>query len=200
MKFQKILIANRGEVAVRGFARQELGIATVAVYSDADATALHVMLSDEAVRIGPPPPGQSYLCDDCMIDQALRLGCDAVHPGYGFLSENARFAEAVQQAGMTWIGPDPAAMRVMGVKTSARSAMQVAGVPVVPGYQASQDDTDLLVAADHLGFPLLVKATAGGGGKGMRVVANPADLPDALQSARRRRSMPLAMIELTWSG
>ncbi|MER2599833.1 MAG: acetyl-CoA carboxylase biotin carboxylase subunit [Caldilineales bacterium] len=184
--FQKILIANRGEVAVRLIrACQEMGIRTVAVYSDADAHALHTMLADESVRIGPPAPAASYLCGDCILDTARRLGCDALHPGYGFLSENADFAAAVQAAGFTWIGPDPAAMRTMGSKTSARAAMQAAGVPVVPGYQASQQDADLLAAAAAIGYPVLVKATAGGGGKGMRTVTRPADLPDALASARR---------------
>ena len=123
-------------------------------------------------RIGvhrPAPPGQSYLCGDCILD-AQRLGCDAVHPGYGFLSENAGFAEAVRSAGLTFIGPGPAAMRTMGSKTSARAAMQAAGVPIVPGYQESQADADLLAAAGRIGFPVLVKATAGGGGKGMRIV------------------------------
>jgi 3-methylcrotonyl-CoA carboxylase alpha subunit len=184
--FTKILIANRGEVAVRIIrACQEMGIRTVAVYSDADADALHTMLADESLRIGPPPPGQSYLCGACIIEAAQRLGCDAVHPGYGFLSENAGFAEAVQAAGLTWIGPGPAAMRVMGSKTSARAAMQAAGVPIVPGYQESQADADLMAAAAAIGFPVLVKATAGGGGKGMRIVEDPAELPAALGSARR---------------
>jgi 3-methylcrotonyl-CoA carboxylase alpha subunit len=184
--FHKILIANRGEVAVRIIrACQELGIRTVAVYSDADADALHTMLADESLRIGPPSPGLSYLCGDCILAEALRLGCDAIHPGYGFLSENADFAQAVQQAGLTWIGPSPAAMRTMGSKTSARAAMQAAGVPIVPGYQASQNDADLLAAAAEIGFPVLVKATAGGGGKGMRIVEDPAELPAALASARR---------------
>ncbi len=184
--FQKILIANRGEVAVRIIrACQELGIRTVAVYSDADANSLHTMLADESVHIGPSAPKQSYLCGDCIVQVAVRMGCDAVHPGYGFLSENADFAEAVQQAGLTWIGPGPAAMRTMGSKTSARAAMTAAGVPVVPGYQESQADADLLAAAARLGFPVLVKATAGGGGKGMRIIDDPADLPAALGSARR---------------
>ena len=184
--FHKILIANRGEVAVRIIrACQEMGIRTVAVYSDADADALHTMLADESLRIGPPPPGQSYLCGGCILEAAQRLGCDAIHPGYGFLSENADFAEAVQGAGLTWIGPSPAAMRAMGSKTSARAAMQAAGVPIVPGYQASQDEADLLAAAAQIGFPVLVKATAGGGGKGMRIVDDPAELPAALASARR---------------
>ena len=186
LMFHKILIANRGEVAVRIIrACQEMGIRTVAVYSDADADALHTMLADESLRIGPPPPGQSYLCGGCILEAAQRLGCDAIHPGYGFLSENADFAEAVQGAGLTWIGPSPAAMRAMGSKTSARAAMQAAGVPIVPGYQASQDEADLLAAAAQIGFPVLVKATAGGGGKGMRIVDDPAELPAALASARR---------------
>ena len=184
--FRKILIANRGEIAVRIIrACQEMGIATVAVYSDADAGALHVALADEAVRIGPPPPRDSYLCADCILEAARARGCDAIHPGYGFLAENADFADAVTAAGLTFIGPSGAAMRVMGSKTSARAAMQAAGVPVVPGYQASQDDADLVAAATELGYPVLVKATAGGGGKGMRVVADPGDLPAALASARR---------------
>ncbi len=182
----KILIANRGEVAVRIIrACQELNIRTVAIYSDADADALHTMLADESLRIGPPSPRQSYLCADCILDAAQRLGCDAIHPGYGFLSENADFAEAVQGAGLTWIGPSPAAMRIMGSKTSARAAMQAAGVPIVPGYQESQADADLLAAAAEIGFPVLVKATAGGGGKGMRIVDDPAELPASLASARR---------------
>ncbi|MCB0065940.1 MAG: acetyl-CoA carboxylase biotin carboxylase subunit, partial [Caldilineaceae bacterium] len=163
--FRKILIANRGEIAVRIIrACQEMGIATVAVYSDADAGALHVALADEAVRIGPPPPRDSYLCADCILEAARTRGCDAIHPGYGFLAENADFADAVTAAGLTFIGPSGAAMRVMGSKTSARAAMQAAGVPVVPGYQASQTDADLVAAAGELGYPVLVKATAGGGG------------------------------------
>jgi 3-methylcrotonyl-CoA carboxylase alpha subunit len=184
--FTKILIANRGEVAVRIIrACQEMDIRTVAVYSEADANALHTMLADESVCIGPPSPGQSYLCGDCILDVAKRLGCEAIHPGYGFLSENATFAEAVGVAGLVFIGPSPEAMRIMGSKTSARAAMAAAGVPIVPGYQQSQADADLLAAAERIGFPVLVKATAGGGGKGMRVVEQAADLPAALQSARR---------------
>ena len=184
--FRKILIANRGEIAVRIIrACQEMGIATVAVYSDADARALHVALADEAALIGPPPPRESYLRGERILQVAQERGCDAIHPGYGFLSENADFAEAVTAAGLTFIGPGAHAMRVMGSKTSARAAMQAAGVPVVPGYQASQDDADLIAAAQTLGFPLLVKATAGGGGKGMRVIHALAELPHALESARR---------------
>lgn len=184
--FRKILIANRGEIAVRILrACQEMGIATVAVYSDADAQALHVALADEAVPIGPPPPRESYLNGARILQVALERGCDAIHPGYGFLSENAAFADAVAAAGLAFIGPGGDAMRRMGSKTSARAAMAAAGVPVVPGYQESQADSDLIVAAEAMGYPVLVKATAGGGGKGMRIVHRAEDLPPALESARR---------------
>jgi len=183
---RKVLIANRGEIAVRIIrACQEMGIATVAVYSDVDATALHVALADAAVRIGPPAPAESYLRGERIIEAAREHGCDAIHPGYGFLSENADFADAVGAAGIIFVGPTSTAMRVMGSKTSARATMQAAGVPVVPGYQASQHDADLCQAADEIGYPVLVKATAGGGGKGMRAVHDRAGLPYALESARR---------------
>ncbi len=184
--FNKILIANRGEIAVRIIrACQEMKIPTVAVYSDADAASLHVTLADEAVCIGAAPATESYLRTDKILDAAQRLACDAIHPGYGFLSENAAFADAVTAAGLTFIGPTGDAMRAMGSKTAARAAMQSAGVPVVSGYQASDRDADLLAAAREIGFPVLVKASAGGGGKGMRVVQSAAELPDALASARR---------------
>ena len=184
--FTKILIANRGEIAVRIIRTcQEMGIATVAVYSDADAAALHVSLADEAVPIGAAPATESYLRGDKILQAAQQLGCDAIHPGYGFLSENADFADAVTAAGLTFIGPSGDAMRAMGSKTAARAAMQSAGVPVVPGYQSSDSDADLLAAAAEIGFPVLVKASAGGGGKGMRVVQSAAELPNALASARR---------------
>lgn len=183
--FKKILIANRGEIAVRIIrACREMGIATVAVYSEADASAQHVWQADQAELIGPAPASESYLCIDKIIDVANRLGCDAVHPGYGFLAENATFAEAVAKAGLTFIGPTPETIRTMGSKTAARTVMQAAGVPVVPGYQDGGTDADLLNAAAAVGYPLLVKAAAGGGGKGMRVVRDPADLADALQGAR----------------
>ena len=184
--FTKLLIANRGEIAVRIIrACQEMGIATVAVYSEADAGSLHVALADAAVPIGPPAPAQSYLGGDKIIRAALDHGCQAIHPGYGFLSENAAFADAVAAAGLTFVGPSGDAMRALGSKTAARSLMQAAGVPVVPGYQASQADADLIAAAETIGYPLLVKATAGGGGKGMRTVRDAAHLPHALESARR---------------
>jgi acetyl-CoA carboxylase biotin carboxylase subunit len=184
--FDKILIANRGEIAVRIIrACQELGIRTVAVYAEADAAALHTRLADEAVLIGPASPMASYLRGDQILKVAQQSHSQAIHPGYGFLAENAGFAEAVTAAGLAFIGPNPEAMRLMGSKTSARTAMQAAQVPVIPGYQASQADEDLLAAAGQIGYPVLVKATAGGGGKGMRSVQSPAGLPQALASARR---------------
>lgn len=184
--FAKILIANRGEIAVRIIrACQEMEIATVAVYSDADATALHTTLADEVVHIGSSAPIASYLCGDLIVAAAQQSGCDAIHPGYGFLAENAAFAKAVTAAGLTWIGPTAEVIRTMGSKTAARAAMAAAGVPVIPGYQASNADDDLLAAAEALGFPVLVKAKAGGGGKGMRIVHRLADLPSAIAAARR---------------
>ncbi len=184
--FDKVLIANRGEIAVRIIRTcQELGIRTVAVYSEADADAVHTVLADESVLIGPPSPAQSYLRGERIVQAALERGCQAIHPGYGFLSENPGFADAVRQAGLVFVGPSAAAMRAMGSKTAARATMQAAGVPTVPGYQASTADADLLAAAETIGYPLLVKATAGGGGKGMRIVHQYHDLPHALASARR---------------
>lgn len=184
--FDKVLIANRGEIAVRIIRTcQELGIRTVAVYSEADKNALHTVLADESVLIGPPPPAQSYLRGERIVQAALDHHCQAIHPGYGFLSENPDFADAVRQAGLVFIGPSAQAMRAMGSKTAARARMQAAGVPTVPGYQASTADDDLLNAAAAVGYPLLVKATAGGGGKGMRIVQTHQDLPEALTSARR---------------
>ena len=184
--FSKLLIANRGEIAVRIIrACQEMGIATVAVYSEADAGSLHVALADAAVPIGPPAPAESYLRGDRILRAALDQGCEAIHPGYGFLSENAAFADAVTAVGLTFVGPSGDAMRALGSKTAGRTLMQRTGVPVVPGYQESQADADLSAAADGIGYPLLVKATAGGGGKGMRVVRSPRDLLQSLESARR---------------
>ena len=183
--FNKILIANRGEIAVRIMrACREMGITTVAVYSEADASAQHVLQADQAALIGPAPASESYLRMEKIIDVAQRLGCDAIHPGFGFLAENAAFAQAVTNVGITFIGPTPETIRVMGSKTAARAVMEAAGVPVVPGYQGSDTDADLLQAAAMVGYPLLVKAAAGGGGKGMRVVRDPEDLAAALQSAR----------------
>jgi 3-methylcrotonyl-CoA carboxylase alpha subunit len=182
---EKLLIANRGEIAVRIIrACQELGIGTVAIYSEADAHALHVRVADEAIPIGPPPPQESYLRSDRIIAAAQSVGAQAIHPGFGFLSENADFAEAVRAAGLIFIGPSPESIRKMGSKTRARAIMQLAGVPIVPGYEGGLD-ADFGEAAGTIGYPVLVKAAAGGGGKGMRIVRDPADLYDAIDSAQR---------------
>ncbi len=184
--FTKVLIANRGEIAVRIIrACRELGVATVAVYSEADQQALHVRLADEAVPIGPALALQSYLDADKVIQAALKTGAQAVHPGYGFLSENAAFARAVQQAGLVFIGPPPAAIQAMGNKGEARSLMQAHHVPVVPGYQGQDDTQALADFAAQAGYPVLVKAAAGGGGKGMRVVWKAGELAEAIAAARR---------------
>ena len=179
-----VLIANRGEIAVRvARACHQLGLRAVAVYSDADRGAPHTLAADRAVPIGPAPPTQSYLNVAALLAAAKAAGADAVHPGYGFLAESAAFARAVEGAGLTWIGPPPDAIATMGDKLAARAAVVRAGVPVVPGA-----DTDAREAARHaaaLGYPVLVKAAAGGGGKGMRTVASEAELPDALAAARR---------------
>lgn len=192
--FNKILIANRGEIAVRIIrACQEMGLRTVAVYSEADANAMHVRLADEAVAIGPPAPRESYLNFDRLLDAASSTAAKAIHPGYGFLSENADFADAVRAAGLTFIGPSGEAMRKMGSKTKARMIMKAAGVPVVPGFQPHSHALTLEAegmgaweqAAQSTGYPVLIKASAGGGGKGMRVVRDVADLAEAIESARR---------------
>ncbi len=187
-EIRKLLIANRGEIAVRvARACEELSIATVAVASEADRNALHARVCDEVVEIGPAPARESYLRGDRIVEAALARGCDAVHPGYGFLAQNAEFAEAVEREGLVFVGPPPAATRLMGDKPAARRAMQAAGVPVVPGFEGSgrEDDETLAREAARVGFPLLVKAAAGGGGRGMRIVRAPADLEEALASARR---------------
>ncbi|MDE2488192.1 MAG: acetyl/propionyl/methylcrotonyl-CoA carboxylase subunit alpha [Alphaproteobacteria bacterium] len=184
---QSILVANRGEIAVRVFATaRRMGISTVAVYSDADADALHVREADAAVRIGPAPARESYLVPEKIIAAAREAGAEAIHPGYGFLSENAAFAEAVMTAGLVWIGPPPAAIRAMGLKDAAKALMAKAGVPVTPGYLGEdQDDKTLAREAGRIGYPVLIKAVAGGGGKGMRRVDKAADFAAALESARR---------------
>ena len=184
--FKKILIANRGEIACR-IARtaKEMGVLSVAVYSDADAHALHVACADEAVHIGGAQPADSYLRGDVIIQAALDRGAEAIHPGYGFLSENPDFVEAVEAAGLTFIGPSSDAIRAMGLKDAAKSLMEQAGVPVVPGYHgADQGDDHLRTAASDIGYPVLIKAVAGGGGKGMRRVDDPNDFDQALASAR----------------
>jgi len=183
----KILIANRGEIACRVIrTARKLGYRTVAVYSQADAQAPHVSLADEAVCIGPAPAAESYLKVEALLDAARRTGANAIHPGYGFLSENAAFAQACQDAGVIFIGPSPHAIRVMGDKAGAKAEMIKAGVPTAPGYLgANQDDNHLIGEAERLGFPLLVKAVSGGGGRGMRLVHHKEELPQAITSARR---------------
>lgn len=185
--FKKILIANRGEIACRIVrTARRLGCRTVAVYSQADADALHVQMADEAVCIGAAPASESYLNIDALLAAARHTVCDAVHPGYGFLSERAEFARACQNAGLVFIGPSPEAIEAMGDKAEAKRRMQAAGVPCVPGYLGeSQDVAVLQREAERLGLPLLVKAAAGGGGRGMRLVHEMAQLPDALASAAR---------------
>lgn len=184
--FRKVLIANRGEIAVRIIrACQERGIKTVAVFSEADRTALHVRYADEAYLIGPPAARDSYLCIDKLIDVARRAQADAIHPGYGFLAENAGFAAACREAGITFIGPSPEAIEAMGDKVTARDTVAKAGVPLVPGTPRDMRDSDLLEASLQLGYPVLVKASAGGGGKGMRMVRSPGELEGALGAARR---------------
>jgi acetyl-CoA carboxylase, biotin carboxylase subunit len=181
----KVLVANRGEIAVRIIrACRELGIGSVAVYSEADRLSPHVLEADEAYLIGPPPSAESYLKADRLIDAAQRSGCDAVHPGYGFLSERAFFAQAVADAGLTFIGPPAAAITAMGDKTEARRRMIEAGVPVVPGVAEALADADAaLRAAEEFGYPVLLKAAAGGGGKGMRVVNSASELERAFAAA-----------------
>jgi len=186
--FNKILIANRGEIAVRVLrACRELGIQTVAVYSEADRQAMHVRYAIEAYLLGPAPSNESYLRGDKIIEIARKSGAGAIHPGYGFLAERADFAQAVEDAGLEFIGPKPSAIAAMGDKMIARETMTKAGVPVVPGTEGTGDlsDEELLKIAPEIGFPLLIKATAGGGGKGMREVNNLEEMPVLLESARR---------------
>jgi acetyl-CoA carboxylase biotin carboxylase subunit len=184
--FQKVLIANRGEIAVRIIrACRELGLATVAVYSEVDRGALHVRMADEAYAIGPAPALQSYLHIERLLEVARKSGAQAVHPGYGFLSENAAFVEACQEAGLIVVGPPAAVQRAVGEKTAARRTAQEVGVPIVPGALADDEDEALIVErAARLGYPLLLKAAAGGGGKGIRFVRDPRDLLPSLRTAR----------------
>jgi 3-methylcrotonyl-CoA carboxylase alpha subunit len=187
---KSVLIANRGEIACRVIrTARRLGIRTVAVYSDADANALHVRSADEAVHIGPSPVRESYLLGERIIAAAKQTGVEAIHPGYGFLSENAEFAQAVQDVGLVWIGPNPASITAMGLKDAAKKLMQDAGVPTTPGYLGDDQSTERLKAeADEIGYPVLIKAVAGGGGKGMRKVDAADDFADALLSCQREAS------------
>ena len=185
--FRKILIANRGEIACRVIATaRRMGIETVAVYSEADAGARHLALADEAWPIGPAPARESYLVGEKIIDVAVRAGAEAIHPGYGFLSENAGFSEACAAAGIVFVGPPATAIRAMGSKSAAKTLMEKAGVPLVPGYHGeAQDFSTLKAAAERVGYPVLIKASAGGGGKGMRIVERAADLEAAIGGAKR---------------
>jgi len=184
--FDKLLIANRGEIAVRVIrACHEMGIRSVAVYSDADRLSPHVLLAGEAIPIGPAPAAESYLRADAIIEAARRTGAQAVHPGYGFMAESPAFALRVEEAGLVFVGPPAAAIAAMGDKTAARKRMMAAGVPVVPGSDPVANAGEALPEAERIGWPVLLKAAAGGGGKGMRVVASEADLPRALEAAGR---------------
>ena len=185
--FKSVLVANRGEIACRVFrTAKRMGIRTIAVYSEADANALHVREADEAVLIGPAAARESYLVAEKVLAAARETGAEAIHPGYGFLSENADFAEAVMAAGIVWIGPQPSSIRAMGLKDAAKTLMIEAGVPVTPGYQGDdQTDETLTAEANKIGFPVLIKAVAGGGGKGMKKVDRAEDFADGLASARR---------------
>jgi acetyl-CoA/propionyl-CoA carboxylase biotin carboxyl carrier protein len=186
-RFSKVLVANRGEIAIRVFRTlRELGIASVAVYSEADRGSLHARLADEAYLVGPGPPGESYLHVERILETARRAGADAIHPGYGFLAENARFARACEDAGIVWIGPPPDAIELMGSKLAARRLMREAGVPVIPGTTEPVETPDEFVrVGEEHGWPLAVKASAGGGGKGLKIVASPEQAERALASARR---------------
>ncbi|HEY1310283.1 MAG TPA: biotin carboxylase N-terminal domain-containing protein, partial [Pseudolabrys sp.] len=184
---RRLLIANRGEIVCR-IARtaQRMGITSIALYSEADAAARHVRLADEAYYLGPAAAAESYLDIAKIVALAQRVGADAVHPGYGFLSENAAFAQAVVEAGLIFVGPPAAAIRAMGSKSASKAAMAAVGVPVAPGYHGEDQTAHRLAAeAQRVGFPLIIKASAGGGGKGMQVVNSAAEVPAALESAQR---------------
>ena len=189
-RFDKLLIANRGEIACRVIrTARRMGLRTVAVFSDADRDAMHVALADEAVLIGPAPARDSYLRIDAIIDAMRETGAQAVHPGYGFLSENADFAQACADAGLVFVGPSAATIRLMGSKSAAKALMESSGVPVVPGYHGEDQSLPTLqAAADRIGFPVLIKASAGGGGRGMRAVGTADELAEAVASAKRKSS------------
>ena len=184
--FDRILIANRGEIACRVMqTARAMGVSCVAVYSDADRSAKHVEMADRAIHIGGNAPAESYLRGDRIIAAALETGAQAIHPGYGFLSENPDFVEAVEAAGLTFIGPSAGAIRAMGLKDAAKALMEKADVPVVPGYHGNeQDPKHLEIEAEKIGYPVLIKAVAGGGGKGMRLVERPVGFVNALESAK----------------
>ncbi|MFN2451531.1 MAG: acetyl/propionyl/methylcrotonyl-CoA carboxylase subunit alpha, partial [Candidatus Dormibacteria bacterium] len=183
--FRKVLVANRGEIALRVIrACRDLGIIAVAVHSEADARAAHVLLADEAYEIGPPPSAQSYLVGERILEVARRCGAEAIHPGYGFLSENGEFARSCAEAGITFIGPSPEAMAAMGEKVPSRERMERSGVPVVPGSGALAGIEEAVAAAAKVGYPVLIKASAGGGGIGMKIARDEAELRAGLESAQ----------------
>ena len=192
--FEKVLIANRGEIALRIHrACREMGIKTVAVHSTADANAMHVKLADEAVCIGPAPAKESYLNKAAIISAAIMTGADAIHPGYGFLSENAEFAEMVEAHGITFIGPSPKMIRMMGDKVTAKQAAIDSGLPVIPGSEGEvKTDEDALMWGDKIGYPVIVKAAAGGGGKGMKVAHNPSEMAEAFTLAKNEAKSSFA--------
>jgi acetyl-CoA carboxylase biotin carboxylase subunit len=194
MKLRRVLVANRGEIAMRVFrACREAGIETVAIYSDADAHAAHLAAADRALRVGPPPPRESYLNIEAILSAARESQADAIHPGYGFLSENAVFARACEQAGFIFVGPTPETIEMMGSKIGARALMEKAGVPVVPGTTPSdQSDAGILAAVRSVGFPALVKASAGGGGKGMRTLSDERSALEEISAGRREAESAFA--------
>ena len=183
--FDKILIANRGEIALRVIrACKEMGIATVAIHSTADSDAMHVRLADESVCVGPAPAAQSYLNVPAIIAACEITGAEAIHPGYGFLSENAKFADIVKEHGITFIGPTPEHIRMMGDKITAKQTVKALGIPTVPGSDGEVSDSEAATVAGEIGYPVLIKATAGGGGRGMKVAKNAGELSFALSTAR----------------